>query len=186
MGRVRRTATQHPAQLHRRDCHFSTTGEARGAWGGEVGHVTNAVLRTSSFEVHRYASRQAPTGRARCPRALLHPASFCVFLQTALRCQTRFAAVTGSWFVSIAVTSVHGWMIDGGKRSTAVAAILAGCASACAVLYCVVANSRGQRRRLAEMEKEIRRQVALRNAEHAGRVKAEKVVCVHYFYPALH
>lgn len=52
------------------------------------------------------------------------------------------------------------------------APIVLGCTAAC-VLLCVVAA--GQRRRLAKLEKEVRRQEALRNGEHAGRVKAEKV-----------
>lgn len=65
-------------------------------------------------------------------------------------------------------------MIDGGRKS-ATAAIVGGWATACVVVgYAVVAAAR-QRRRQDELEKEVHRQVALRNGEHAGRVKAEKV-----------
>ncbi|CAM9671189.1 unnamed protein product, partial [Scytosiphon promiscuus] len=66
------------------------------------------------------------------------------------------------------------WMVDVGKHSAAAAAILGGCASACVLLCWAAAAGSVQRRRLAEMEKEVQRQVALRNGEHAGRVKAEK------------
>lgn len=65
-------------------------------------------------------------------------------------------------------------MTNGGRQSTA-AAIAGGWATACVVVaYAVVAAGR-QRRRRDELEKEVNRQVALRNGEHAGRVKAEKV-----------
>lgn len=57
-------------------------------------------------------------------------------------------------------------------RSTAVTCCVVCCTVAAAVAAATVA---GQRRRLAEMEKEVQRQVALRNGEHVGRVKAEKV-----------
>lgn len=63
-------------------------------------------------------------------------------------------------------------MVDAAKHPTAATTIAWGCAAAC-VLLCAVAN--GQRRRLAELEKEVERQGMLRNGEHAGRVKAEKV-----------
>lgn len=63
-------------------------------------------------------------------------------------------------------------MLDAAKQTTNGAAIVLGCTTACVVLCAVVA---GQRRRLAELEKEVARQGALRSGEHAGRVKAEKV-----------
>lgn len=67
-------------------------------------------------------------------------------------------------------------MVDGGRHSTAPAATLVGgCAIACVLVCSAVAADAGRRRRLAELEKEIQRQVELRNAEHAGRMKAEKV-----------
>lgn len=65
-------------------------------------------------------------------------------------------------------------MTNGGKQSTA-AAIAGGWATACVVVAYAVAAAARQRRRQGELEKEIHRQVALRNGEHAGRVKAEKV-----------
>lgn len=63
-------------------------------------------------------------------------------------------------------------MVDAAKHPTAATTIALGCAAVC-VLLCAVAN--GQRKRVAELEKEVERQGALRNGEHAGRVKAEKV-----------
>lgn len=68
-------------------------------------------------------------------------------------------------------------MVDGGRHSTAPAAttLVGGCAIACVLVCCAVAAGAGRRRHLVELEKEIQRQVELRNAEHAGRMKAEKV-----------
>ncbi|CAM9093928.1 unnamed protein product [Ectocarpus sp. 6 AP-2014] len=67
-------------------------------------------------------------------------------------------------------------MVDGGRHSTAPAAttLVGGCAIACVLVCCAVSAGAGRRRRLVELEKEIQRQVELRNAEHAGRMKAEK------------
>lgn len=65
-------------------------------------------------------------------------------------------------------------MVDGTRPPTA-AAIAGGWATACVVVVYAVAAAARHRRRRDELEKEIHRQVALRNGEHAGRVKAEKV-----------
>lgn len=65
-------------------------------------------------------------------------------------------------------------MTDGGRQPAA-AAIAAGWATACVVGVVAVAAAARQRRRRDELEKEVHRQVALRNGEHTGRVKAEKV-----------
>eukprot|EP00903_Cladosiphon_okamuranus_P012033 g11298.t1 len=64
-------------------------------------------------------------------------------------------------------------MTDGGKQSNG-AAIAGGWATACAVVAFAVVAAARQRRRRDELEKEVHRQMALRNGEHAGRVKAEK------------
>lgn len=66
-------------------------------------------------------------------------------------------------------------MPDAGKQA---AVVLVGCAAAAAatgacLLLCVVVSD--QRRRLMMLEREVKRQEALRNAEHSGRVNAEKV-----------
>jgi len=68
-------------------------------------------------------------------------------------------------------------MVNEARHATAAAAIVAfgGWATACAVIGYAVTAAAGQRRRRAELENEVQRQVALRNGEHAGRVKAEKV-----------
>lgn len=65
-------------------------------------------------------------------------------------------------------------MIDGGKPSTAAAIAVGWATGIVAIGYAVAAAAR-QRHRRDELEKEVHRQVALRNGEHAGRVKAEKV-----------
>lgn len=57
------------------------------------------------------------------------------------------------------------------------AALIAGFTTACIVLCGL--SARQQRRRLVKLEEEVKRQVALRNGEHAGRVKAEKVRQLH-------
>lgn len=70
-------------------------------------------------------------------------------------------------------------MVNGERHATAAAAaaivVFGGWATACAVIGYALAAAADQRRRRAELESEVQRQVTLRNGEHAGRVKAEKV-----------
>ena len=66
-------------------------------------------------------------------------------------------------------------MVDGGRHATAAAAIVGGWAAAFVVIGYAAVAAAGHHRRQNELEDEIQRQVALRNGEHAGRVKAEKV-----------
>lgn len=63
-------------------------------------------------------------------------------------------------------------MVDVVKQlTTSVAATLVLGTAACVLLGALA----GQRRRVVELEKEVERQEALRDGEHAGRVTAEKV-----------
>ena len=70
-------------------------------------------------------------------------------------------------------------MIDGAAKATTMAhSIVWGCAATALVVVTIMTAR--QRRRMFELEKEVERQEALRNGEHAGRVKAEKVSIVHF------